>query len=64
MEKLLLVLCAAALVLLPLPAHAYFDPGSGVVMLQVLVAAIIGVGYRVRRFLAEAVRKLVARFRG
>lgn len=51
------------LLMWPATAMAYIDPGSGVVLLQALVAAAIGVAYRLRRVFAAAWRSLIARFR-
>lgn len=56
----------AALLLLaltPTTAHAYFDPGAGTVLLQLLVAAGIGVIYRIRHWLAAAAQALRKMFR-
>jgi hypothetical protein len=39
------------LALLPLSAHAYFDPGSGVVILQVLIAGGLGLLFRFRTYI-------------
>ena len=61
MRRLLMVFMGLAL--LPLSAHAYFDPGAGAVLLQLLVAAGIGVAYRLRRFFSELVRAVVALFK-
>lgn len=52
-----------ALASLPLQAHAYFDPGSGVVMLQVLIAAGLGFVYRFRAFVGVLWRALLKVFR-
>ncbi len=50
------------LCMLPLPAFAYFDPGAGAVLLQLLVAGGIGVVYRVRHWLAAMARSIRDRF--
>lgn len=47
---------------LPLPAFAYFDPGAGAVLLQLLIAGGIGVIYRVRHWLAAVARSIRDRF--
>lgn len=54
-----LILTFVALASLPLQAHAYFDPGSGVVMLQVLIAAGLGFVYRFRAFVGLLWRALL-----
>lgn len=61
MGQSLYLLCFLAL--LPLDAHAYFDPGAGVVMLQVLIAAGLGVLFRFRAFLARLWQALLRVFR-
>ncbi len=48
---------AAILTILPSPAYAYIDPGTGALFLQVLGAAAIAVIYQFRR-----VRDFIARF--
>jgi len=58
-----LIFCLLALSLLPLQAHAYFDPGAGVVMLQILIAAGIGAVYRFRAFIGAFWRILRKAFR-
>jgi hypothetical protein len=58
-----LIFSVLALALLPLPAHAYFDPGAGVVMLQVLIAAGLGLVYRFRTFIGSLWRALLRVFR-
>lgn len=45
-----------ALLLAPMSAHAYFDPGAGAVLLQVLVAAAIGAAYRLRHWFLHSVQ--------
>jgi hypothetical protein len=50
-----------ALVTLPLSAHAYFDPGAGAVLLQLLIAAGIGAAYKFRHWLTsllQAIKRL------
>ncbi|HEY7460982.1 MAG TPA: hypothetical protein VIC59_03795 [Gemmatimonadota bacterium] len=48
------------LVGLPVPAHAYLDPGSGSMLLQALLGGIAGVTVLVKLYW----RRLVARFGG
>jgi hypothetical protein len=57
------VLVFVVLAALPLSAHAYFDPGAGAVFLQLLIAAGIGVVYRLRHFVATVWRAIVAAFK-
>ncbi|MBC8276672.1 MAG: hypothetical protein H8E46_00450 [FCB group bacterium] len=38
----LVVLTVMVLVMFPRDAHAYIDPGSGFIMLQVLLAGVVG----------------------
>ncbi len=42
----------------PSIAYAYFDPGSGSVMLQVLIAVGLGAFFRFRGWLSSLLRKL------
>lgn len=58
-----LIFTFVALASLPLQAHAYFDPGSGVVMLQVLIAAGMGFVYRFRAYIGVLWRALLKVFR-
>jgi len=44
-------------------AHAYFDPGSGAVLLQLLIAACIGAAYKFRHWLSSVVRAIRNLFR-
>lgn len=43
---------------MPATAYAYFDPGAGAVMLQVLIAAGLGVLLRFRGWLNSLWRKI------
>lgn len=61
MQRLLIV--STGLALLPLSAHAYFDPGAGAVLLQLLIAAGIGAAYRLRHFLSELARAIMSLFK-
>ena len=47
-----------ALALMPLSAHAYFDPGAGAVLLQLLVATGIGFAYKLRHWFANLIRTI------
>ncbi|MGH9581280.1 MAG: hypothetical protein ACRD2R_09805 [Terriglobales bacterium] len=42
---------ALAFLLLPARAHAYTDPGSGMLIWQALMAALVGAGFYFRKFL-------------
>ena len=46
------------LALTPTTTYAYFDPGSGAVMLQVLIAAGLGVLFRFRGWINLLWRKI------
>jgi|688.fasta_scaffold1913537_1 hypothetical protein len=46
-------------VITPLPAYAYFDPGAGAVVIQLLVAAALGMLYRLRSFIVDLWRSIV-----
>lgn len=61
MNRTLLLL--VALSVMPLTARAYFDPGAGAVLLQVLIAAGIGIAYKLRNWFAAVARKLSSLFR-
>jgi hypothetical protein len=37
------------LVLVPTTAHAYLDPGSGALLIQVVLSALVGAAYTIRR---------------
>lgn len=45
----LLTLFVLALVAVP-PAHAYLDPGTGSLVIQVLIAAVVGAAFAVKVF--------------
>ena len=45
----LLAVTVVALIFVERPLQAYADPGSGLLMWQVLAAVVIGAGYQVRR---------------
>ncbi len=47
----------------PSSAYAYFDPGSGAVMLQVLIAGAIGLLYRFRSLLTNIFELIKRLFR-
>ena len=42
-----LLLC---MLVVPTPAHAYLDPGTGSFIIQILLATVAGIGYLVRVF--------------
>ncbi|MFP3895338.1 MAG: hypothetical protein ACLFV5_00665 [Anaerolineales bacterium] len=50
--KVLGVLVAVSL-LLPRPAHAYLDPGTGSYILQLLIAILFGLGFAIKLFWKE-----------
>jgi hypothetical protein len=52
-----------ALLLAPMSAQAYFDPGAGAVLLQVLLAAAIGATYKLRHWLMHSVQLMRSWFR-
>jgi hypothetical protein len=56
----LIAVTAVALVFVERPLKAYADPGSGLLMWQLLGAFIIGAGYQVRRLVIK-LRTLGAR---
>ena len=47
LTKVLLVLILLSLVF-PRPAHAYLDPGTGSLIIQVIVAALLGAAFTVK----------------
>ncbi len=53
---------AMVLLLSPIAAHAYVDPGAGMVLVQGLIALIGGVVVFVKNPIA-AIKTLIARFR-
>ena len=42
-------LCTVALVLAPVTAHAYIDPGTGSLLFQSLLAVLFGIGVAFRK---------------
>ena len=54
MKPYLLLLC-----LLPIPAFAYFDIGTGTYLFQVLAASFLGFVYTVRHHVRVALSKLM-----
>ncbi len=50
--KILVVLLSISL-LLPRPAHAYLDPGTGSYIIQLLIAILFGAGFAVKLFWKE-----------
>lgn len=51
------------LALTPATAYAYFDPGSGAVLLQLLIAACFGVLFRFRVYINFLWRKIIGLIR-
>jgi len=51
-----LLLCLLALVMMPVTAHAYIDPGTGSMLFQSLLAVLFGIGVAFRK-----IRDLIAR---
>ncbi len=39
-------------------AHAYIDPGAGSMMLQIMLGAIIGIGFWCRDFIARIIKSI------
>jgi len=58
-----LIAIALLLASAPMAAHAYFDPGSGAVLLQLLIAACIGAAYKLRHWLSSVGRAIRNLFR-
>lgn len=48
--RLLALLLFTGALLAPRPAHAYVDPGSGSLVIQGLIAAVVGVGLTLRLY--------------
>ena len=46
--KISIVLCFVMILLFVQPAHAYLDPGSGSLMIQLLIAFGLGISYYVK----------------
>jgi len=44
------------------PAHAYVDPGSGSVLLQVLIAGLLAVGFTIKTFWGNLKRRVTGIF--
>ncbi len=59
----LLLLCAGASLMLPTPAQAYIDPGTGSVVLQMLIAGALGAAFAVKRFWRKIVSFLSSVFK-
>lgn len=55
---MLILLLLLALVLIPHTAHAYIDPGSGSLILQSLIALVVGGWLTLRVFASNFFRKL------
>ena len=58
--RTLLVVCGTVLILAETDAHAYTDPGSGTLLLQMAFAAFFGLMFYARRIIAW-MRRLVGR---
>lgn len=43
---------------LPMPAHAYVDPGTGSLVIQALIASAVGFGLTMRRQIAHLARRM------
>lgn len=43
------IYCLFALLALPTVAHAYIDPGTGSLILQMLIAGFLGAAYAIKR---------------
>ena len=54
MKKLLFLI-----LLLPAPAFAYFDLGTGTYLFQIIAASLLGVIYTVRSYIAVVFRSLM-----
>ena len=59
----MLVVILAWILVFERPAHAYIDPGSGSLIYQALLAALLGLGFTLRRT-AESISRLVRRYWG
>ncbi|MDI7275208.1 MAG: hypothetical protein QME94_04445 [Anaerolineae bacterium] len=57
------LLCACLLLAFPPPAHAYLDPGTGSLVVQLLVAGLLGVALTVRLFWRRIKAAFVRLFR-
>lgn len=58
MPNMFIALLLLALTLIPHPAHAYIDPGSGSLLLQSLIALVVGGWLAFRVFASKLWRKL------
>ena len=56
----MVLLIVGAALLLPAPAYAYLDPGSGSLVLQAMLAGAAGAAVVIKMYW----KKLVSRFRG
>ncbi len=56
--RLLVLVLLAGAALTPTSAHAYVDPGAGSLVIQGIIAAVVGVGLTVRLFWSR-IRKLL-----
>ena len=47
---MLFLIVIALLVTTPTTAHAYIDPGSGSFVIQMIIAAVVGLGYTLKMY--------------
>ncbi len=58
-----LLLCALVALVAPPPAAAYIDPGTGSIVLQLLIAGALGAAFAVKRFWKRIVESVRAVFK-
>ncbi len=56
--KLAILVFAAYLMLIAPPAHAYIDPGTGGMLIQIVIAAFLGVSIAGRKAIAAIASKI------
>jgi hypothetical protein len=56
--KLAILIFSAYILLIAPPAHAYIDPGTGGMLIQIVIAAFLGVSIAGRKAIAAVVSKL------
>ena len=54
---MLLLIAIALLVGTPATAKAYIDPGSGSFMIQMIIAAVVGLGYTLKMYWSALFRR-------
>jgi ABC-type uncharacterized transport system permease subunit len=59
--RLLLFAVLAGSLLAPQPAHAYVDPGAGSLVIQGIIAAVVGVGLTLRLYWRRIRRLFIGR---